>query len=107
MFARVLDCQARAGRSEQNSTRWENDLLPILQKQPGFVDFLSLSDTTDDERLVRFSFWISREAAEEYHRQHYQTIANLLELVLRSPPILQGFAVTASTAHRIVVSRAA
>ena len=76
IFARVVECQSKVGRSEQVGGKLKNDVLPILQKQLGFVDFLTLSDKTNPERLVCISFWTSREDAEEYHRQHYDTITN-------------------------------
>jgi quinol monooxygenase YgiN len=107
MFARVVECQAKDGRGMQISTKVTNEVLPILQKQPGFVDFLALSDKTNAERLVCISFWNPREDAEEYHRKHYQTITNMLKPVLDSPPTLKTFAVSASTAHHIAVGRAA
>ena len=107
MFARVVDCQSKVGRSEQVGSKLENDLLQILQKLPGFVDFLTLSDKTNPERLVCISFWTSREDADEYHRQHYDTITNILKPVLESAPTLKTFTVSASTAHRIAVDRAA
>jgi quinol monooxygenase YgiN len=102
-----VECQSKVGRSEQVGGKLKNDVLPILQKQLGFVDFLTLSDKTNPERLVCISFWTSREDAEEYHRQHYDTITELLKPILESPPTLETFAVNASTAHRIAVGRAA
>ena len=107
MFARVVECQSKAGRSEQMGNKLMNHVLPILQEQPGFVDFLTLSDKTNPERLMCISFWTSRQDAEEYHRQHYDTITDMLKPVLESPPTLETFTVNASTAHRIAVDRAA
>jgi heme-degrading monooxygenase HmoA len=107
MFACVVECQSKAGRSEQVGNKLENDILPILQKQRGFVDLLTLSDKTNPERLVCISFWISREDAEEYHLQHHYTITDILKPVLESPPTLETFAVNVSTAHCIAVGRAA
>jgi heme-degrading monooxygenase HmoA len=101
MFARVVECQAKGGRGVQVSARVTNDVLPILQGQPGFVDFFALSDKTNADRLLCISFWTSREDVEEYHRRHYETIANMLMPVLESPPTLKTFAVSASTVHRI------
>ena len=60
----------------------ENDVLPILQKQPGFVDFLTLFDRINPERLMFISFWTLREDAEEYHRQHSYLITDTLKPVL-------------------------
>jgi heme-degrading monooxygenase HmoA len=101
MFARVVELQAKDGRGVQISTRVTNDVLPILQEQPGFVDFFSLSDKTNAERILCISFWTSREDAEEYHRRHDETITNMLMPVLLSPPTLKTFTVSTSTAHRI------
>ena len=107
MFARIVECQSKAGRREQVGNKLENDVLPILQKQLGFVDFLTLSDKTNPERLLCISFWTSREDADEYDSQHYYAITDILKPVLESPPRLETFAVNASTAHRIAVGRAA
>jgi heme-degrading monooxygenase HmoA len=101
MFARVLECQAKDGKGVQISTKVTNDVLPSPQKQPGFVDFFALSDEINAETLVCVSFWTSREDVEEYHRQHYEMITNMLKPVLESPPTLKTFTVSASTAHRI------
>ena len=107
MFARVVECQSKAGRTEQFGNKLKNDVLPILQKQPGFVDFLTLSDKTNPERLVCISFWTSQQDAEGYHRQHYDTITDMLRRVLECPPKLEIFAVNVSTAHHIAADRAA
>ena len=107
MFARVVECQSKVGRSEQMGNKLMLHVLPILQEQPGFVDFLTLSDKTNPERLMCISFWTSRQDAEEYHRQHYDTITDMLKPVLESPPTLETFTVNASTAHCIAVDRAA
>jgi hypothetical protein len=55
MFARVVECHSKVGRSEHVGNKLEDDVLPILQKQPGFVDFLTLSDRINRERLMCIS----------------------------------------------------
>jgi len=107
MVARVVECQTKVGRSEQVAHKLNKDVLSIFQKQPDFVDSLTLSDKTNQERLACISFWNSRQDAEEYHRQHYDTITDFLMPILASPPTFETFAVNASTAHRIAVGRAA
>jgi len=107
MFARVVECQSKTGRSELVGNKLKDDILPILQEKSGFVDFLTLSNKTNPDRLLCISFWTSGEDAEEFHRQHYDTITDMLKPVLESPPTLETFAVNASTAHRIAVGRAA
>jgi len=107
MFARIVECQAKTGRSEEVNTKVRNEVVPILQKQPGFVDFLALSDKSAPERVMCISLWNSKEDADRYHQQHYDTITNMLKPVLESSPTLETFTVNASTAHRIAVFKAA
>jgi heme-degrading monooxygenase HmoA len=107
MFARALKCQSKAGRCEQVANKLKDKVLPILQQQEGFVDFLILADKTDPERLVCISFWTTQDDAEEYDRQHYYAISNILTPLLEFPATLETFEVNASTAHRIAVGRAA
>ena len=46
MFPRVVECLSIVGRSKRAGSKPEHEVLPVFQKQPGFVDFLTLSDKT-------------------------------------------------------------
>jgi len=107
MFASVVVCQSKAGRSELVGNKLNNNVLPILQQQVGFVDFLTLADNTDPDRLVCISFWTLPEGTEQYDRQHYYSINDTLRPLLESPATLEVFEVNASTARRIALGRAA
>jgi quinol monooxygenase YgiN len=107
MFALVVECQSKPGRSKLVSNKLQNNVLPILQKQRGFVDFLTFSDKTDPERLLCISFWISQEDADEYDNQYYYATIDMLEPLLDFPATLETFEVTGSTAHRIAIGRTA
>jgi quinol monooxygenase YgiN len=84
-----------------------NEVLPILQQQPGFVDMIGLVDEHDPERLVALSFWKTKEDAERYHREHFSHISELLKPVLSSTPNVQTYNVETSTTHRIAAGKAA
>jgi hypothetical protein len=91
MFARVLECQAKDGRGVQISVKVTNDVLPVLQVLPGFVDFFAVSDKTNAEKLMCISFWTLGNA-EEFHQEYYETVTDMLEAVLECPPTLRTFA---------------
>lgn len=84
-----------------------NEVLPTLQKQPGFIDLVALRDNKNDERIVCLSFWNSKESAGHYQREHYDTIVQMLRSELETNPTLETLQVEISTAHRIASSRAA
>jgi heme-degrading monooxygenase HmoA len=107
MFTRIVECQAKKGKSEILAKKVRNEVLPSLQKQPGFVDLVALRDNRDDERIVCLSFWDSRESAEAYQREHYDTIVQMLRSELDTNPTIETLRVEISTAHRIAATRAA
>ena len=107
MFTRIVECQAKKGITDVLVKKVRNEVLPTLQKQPGFIDLVALRDNKDDERIVCLSFWNSKESAEHYQIEHYDTIVQMLRSELESNPTLETLQVEISTAHRIASSRAA
>lgn len=107
MFTRIVECQAKKGKTEVVAMKVRNEVLPTLQKQPGFIDLVALRDNKDDERIICLSFWNSQESAEDYQREHYDTIVQMLRPELTTNPTLETLQVEISTFHRIAASRAA
>ena len=107
MFTRIVECRVKPEKREEFNNKLRNDVLPILQKQPGFVDLIGLTSETDPERAVSVSFWKSKEDAERYHREQYQRIVDTLKPALRKDPTVETFNVDTSTTHRIGAVKAA
>jgi heme-degrading monooxygenase HmoA len=107
MFTRIVECRTKKGKTDVVANKVRNEVLPTLQKQPGFIDLVALRDNKDDERIVCLSFWNSEESAERYQREHYDTIVQMLRSELKTDPTLETLQVEISTAHRIASSRAA
>jgi len=107
MFARVVECQAKKGHADGVAARVTTEVVPVLQKQPSFVDFVALADEEIPERLLCISLWTSSPDTDNYHHDHYDTIVGLLRPLLASAPALETFAVHTSTVHRIAVRKAA
>jgi quinol monooxygenase YgiN len=107
MFTRIVECQVKPDKRDEVSSRIRNDVLPILQKQPGFVELIGLQHDSNQERLVSISFWNSREDAERYHREHFNHIVDMLKPLLKTTPKVETYNVDTSTTHRIAAGRAA
>lgn len=107
MFTRIVECCAKKGKTEVLAMKMGNEVLFTLQRQPGFIDLVALRDNKDDERIVCLSFWNSKESAEHYQSEHYDTITQMLGAELQTDPTLETLQVEFSTAHRIASSRAA
>lgn len=107
MLTRIVECRAKAGMGEEAFKKLRLEALPILQKQPGFIDLIALRSGNDEERVVCLSFWNTEESAEHYYRQEYDSIVQTLRPVLTTNPALETWRVEISTAHQIAASRAA
>ena len=107
MFTRIVECQAKKGKSEVLAKKVRNEVLPTLQKQPGFIDLVALRDSKNHDRIVCLSFWNSQESAEQFQREQYDTVVQMLSSELETSPTMETLRVEISTAHRIASSRAA
>ena len=107
MFTRIVELHVKPEKKEELSQKLRNEVLPILQKQPGFVDLIHLAHETELEREVAISFWKTKEDAERYHRGNYNRITDMLKPLLKRDPKVETFNVDTSTSHRIAAGRAA
>ena len=107
MFTRIVECNVKPGKKDEFSNKLRNEALPILQKQPGFVDLIELVSESDPEQIVSISFWRSKEDAERYHREGYNRVLEMLKPHLRQDPTVQTYTVDTSTTHRIAAGKAA
>jgi len=107
MFTRFVECHVKQGKKDDFTNKLRNDVMPILQKQPGFVDLIGLVSENDSDRIVSVSFWNSKQDAERYSREHFAHITEMLKPSLKRDPVVDTFNVDTWTTHRIVAGKAA
>jgi heme-degrading monooxygenase HmoA len=107
MFTRIVECHVKPEKKDEFNQKLRNDVLPILNRQPGFVDLISLVQDSDRERQVALSFWNTKEDAERYHRENYNRILEMIKPYLKKDPKVETFNVDTSTSHRIAAGKAA
>jgi len=99
MFARSVTIHLKSNSvSEFNSTMF-NDILPLLQKQKGFRDEISLVASNGSE-AVGISLWDRKEDAEAYNRTAYSEVQKLLARVSEGTPQVQTYEVGTSTINK-------
>ena len=107
MFTRVVECRTKQGKNRDFSILLNEKVLPILKKQPGFVDEITLVSNTEPDRVLALSFWQTEADAERYHSEQYNNVTQILSPHLDTPPRVQTFDVDTSTTHHIVKGKAA
>ena len=107
MFTRIVEITCKSGKAKELSSTINEKVLPILKKQPGFVDEAVLVSDTESTRILGLSFWNSKDDAERYHREQYPKIQEMLKPLLETEPVIRTFDVHTSTTHRIAPGKAA
>ncbi|PYX21142.1 MAG: hypothetical protein DMG87_09555 [Acidobacteria bacterium] len=68
MFTRIVECHVKPEKKDEFNNKLRSEVLPILQKQPGFVDLIALASENDPERMVALSFWNIRSTSSGLRR---------------------------------------
>lgn len=106
MFVRVVEITAKSGKTNDLVRITSSQVLTILREQPGFVDEIVLQSPDDSNRVLALSFWKSRKDADNYNRDAFPKVNQLINNLTEQPPTVRPFEVTASTAHNIVAKAA-
>ncbi|MGE0406413.1 MAG: antibiotic biosynthesis monooxygenase [Candidatus Korobacteraceae bacterium] len=107
MYTRIVKTKVKAGRVQELRNVLNDQVLPLLKKQAGFVDMLTLSATHDPQELLSLSMWKNREDAERYQRDQYEKVQQMVSSLIEGQPEIQGCNVEFSTAYRIATGKAA
>ena len=106
MFARTVSIHLKADRAAEFTKTLENQIIPLLRKQKGFQDEITLL-VPGGEQAVAISFWDTRESAEAYQRGSYPQVLDALAEVVEGTPKVETYEVSNSTAHKIAARIAA
>lgn len=106
MYARIVSMKLKAGAVNEFTHTFEDKVIPVLRKQNGFRDEISLVASERSE-VIATSFWDKQENAEEYNRTTYQGVLNSLSKVLEGTPEVRTFEVSYSTFRKTEAGQAA
>ena len=102
MFARTVSVRLKTGRAEEFTRLLDQHVIPVLWKQKGFQDELSLVASNGID-AIGISVWDLKENAEAYGRGAYADVLKVLEPMFEGTPQVQTYEVTNSTFHKIPV----
>ena len=105
MYTRNVSIKLKGNCAPEFTRTLENDVIPVLRKQKGFKDEITLVAPERDEVLA-VSFWDRKEDAETYNREKYQDILKMLSKVIEGTPRVEQFEVANSTSHQIAAKAA-
>ena len=105
MFTRHITMKFKPNSAAEFTRVIENEILPLLRKQKGFRDEITLVAPERSEAIAT-SFWDTKENAEAYNRTGYQEVLKTLSKVVEGTPKVETFEVANSTFHKIAAKGA-
>jgi heme-degrading monooxygenase HmoA len=103
MFARKVSVRLKPDAAGQFIQKMENEVIPLLRRQHGFLDELTLISQSGKE-VYAYSFWDSSEDAERYDSTAFQEVTSLLTGLLDGTVRINSYMVANSTFHKLAAA---
>jgi hypothetical protein len=102
MLARHVTMQLKPNLEKEFPVMFEEEIVPLLKKQKGFVDELLLVAPTTKES-VAISLWETKDYAEIYNREVYPRVEKIVTKFIAGVPIVQNFDEKYASFHEVAV----
>jgi hypothetical protein len=91
MFARNTSLRLKSINMSSEFTRtFEDEILPLLRQQKGFVGELALANPSSMERIA-ISLWASKADADTYLAKTYPAVLKILAKTIEGTPMVHTF----------------
>jgi hypothetical protein len=103
MFARIVSVRLKSNMLSDYTRSFEKDILPLLHKQKGFKDEITLSNPSSLD-VVAISLWENKANAEAYNTNTYPEVLKTFARLIDGTPKVQTFESVTSTFHHAAVA---
>jgi len=103
MFARNVSIHLKSNMLSDYTRTFEKDVLPLLRKQKGFTDEITLSNPGSLD-VIAISLWENRADAEAYNTNTYPEVLKTFARMIDGTPKVQTFETVTSTFHKVAVA---
>jgi hypothetical protein len=100
MYARNVTFRIKANMQSDFTHTFESQILPLLQKQKGFKEEITLCNPGSQD-AVSISLWEHKSKADDYNTRIYPEVLKTLAKVIDGTPRVQTFETVVSTFHSV------
>ncbi len=101
MFARNVSFYLKSNSRPDYTRTFENEILPLLRKQKGFKEQITLSNPGSQE-TISISLWENKANADSYNTNTYPEVLRTLAKMIDGTPKVQTFEAVTSTFHNVL-----
>ena len=103
MFARNVYFHLKSNMLSDYNRIVENEILPLLRKQVGFKEEITLSNPSSND-VSAISLWDSKVNADAYNTNHCPEVLRTFAKMIDGTPKVQTFEDVTSTFHNSLVA---
>jgi hypothetical protein len=103
MYARNVTFRVKSNMQSDYTHTFENQVLPLLRKQKGFKDEITLCNPGSQD-AVSISLWEHKRDAEDYNTRVYPEVLKALAKTIDGTPRVQTFETVISTFHHVAAA---
>jgi hypothetical protein len=107
MFARTVEFIPKLEKKEELVKVIRNQVLPILNQQPGFMEVLPFFSQTKNEKVIAITLWTEKRNAERYQREVFPKVEEILKPYLTTPITYKPYNVETTLCEHFVQALAA
>jgi heme-degrading monooxygenase HmoA len=96
MFARIVEFIPKFEKKEELFRVVRNEVLPILKKQPGFLEILPFLPESPTQTTFTVTLWAEKRDAERYEQNVYPKVAEIVKPYLTAPITFKHYTVETS-----------
>jgi heme-degrading monooxygenase HmoA len=103
MFVRKVSMRLKSEAASEFIRKMEGDIIPLLRKQKGFLDEMTLLAQSGKE-VYAYSFWESSTDAESYEKNEFAQVTSMLSGVIEGALRVHTYMVANSTFHKVAAA---
>ncbi len=107
MYARIVELFPRSEKKDEFLKSVRLNVMPVLKKQPGFLEILPCVPEAENERVVVISLWAEKRDADRYVREVFPKVSDIVRPYLLSPITSRHYAVESSLCPHLLETLAA
>jgi len=100
MYARNVTLRLKSKLQPDFTHAVEHQVLPLLQKQEGFRDEITLCNPGSPE-VVSISLWDHKRNADNYNARVYPEVLKIVAKMIEGTPRVHTFETVVSTFHNV------
>src|SRR5437868_10326564 len=106
MYSRIVSCTIDPAKVNEFKTSLNNEFLPRIQAEPGFIDNLESLDPATGQ-FCCMTLWETAADVENYDQGLFKEVTPALTPLLKDQPTVTTLPVENSSIHNIKAGRAA